>query len=453
MLNTLLTALRNLFHRVFENELVRRVIRNSGYLFSVTGIAAMFSMLQGIFAARLLGVEILGILGIIVQFTTTINKFASFRMNELVVKYVGQYTETSEPRRAAAVFKAAGLLEIASAIFAYGLIWLLAPLGARFLVRDVALTHLFWIYGLIVLANLIFESATGLLQIFDRFRQIAIMTFLQSLVTLTLIFLAFMFDRGLAEVMGAYMAGKIIGALGLSILALREARRVWGAGWWQTPLSELRNQAGELIRFAINTNISGTMSLINRDSELLWLSAFRGPLEAGFYKQALALANLVQMPVSPLPRATYPELSREVAKKNWPNLRYVLRQGSLLAFGYTLAVSIFLVFLGRPLITLLYGAEFLPSYPALLILLVGFLVANTFYWNRIALLSLGRADYPMKVNVLIVVLKFIGVFALLPVFGYLGSALLLTFSYILGNSLTVYKIRSEIRQREAETAT
>jgi O-antigen/teichoic acid export membrane protein len=450
MPSALITRLRNIFHRVFDNELIRRVIRNSSYLFSVTGIAAVFSMLQGIFAARLLGVTVLGILGIIVQFTTTINKFASFRMNELVVKYVGQYTETDQPKQAAAVFKAASLLEIASALVAYGLIWLLAPLGARYLVRDISLTNLFWIYGLIVLANLIFESATGLLQIFDRFRQIALMTFAQSSVTLTLVFLAFLFERGLPEVMLAYMAGKIIGAIGLSLLALREAGRVWGTGWWRTPLGEIRSQAGELIRFAINTNISGTMSLINRDSELLWLSAFRGPLEAGFYKQALALANLVQMPVSPMPRATYPELSREVAKKNWPNLRYVLRQGSLLAFGYTLVVSIALVFLGKPLITLMYGAEFLPSYPALLILLIGFLVANTFYWNRIALLSLGRPDYPMKVNVLIVLLKFIGVFILLPRLGYLGSAILLTFSYILGNSLTVFKIRSEICQREAE---
>ena len=369
----------------------------------------------------------------------------------MIVKYVGQYTETNQPRRAAAVFKAAGLTEITSAIFAYGLIWLLAPLGARFLAKDISLTYLFWIYGLIVLANLIFESATGLLQIFDRFRQIAIVTFVQSFATLMLIFLAFIFDRGLAEVMAAYMVGKIIGGLGLSYLALREARRTWGAGWWRTPLSELRLQAGELIRFAINTNISGTLSLINRDSELLWLSAFTSPLAAGYYKQALALANLVQMPVSPLPKATYPELSREVAKKNWPNLRYILRQGSRLAFWYTIAVSIFLVLFGQPLITLLYGDEFLPSYPAVLILLVGFLVANTFYWNRIALLSLGRPDYPTKVNVLIVVLKFIGVFALLPVFGYLGSAMLLTFSYILGNSLTVLKIRSEIRHRERET--
>ena len=73
MLNAVITRLRNLFHRVFENELIRRVIRNSGYLFSVTGIAAMFSMLQGIFVARLLGVAVLGVLGIIVQFTTVVN--------------------------------------------------------------------------------------------------------------------------------------------------------------------------------------------------------------------------------------------------------------------------------------------------------------------------------------------------------------------------------------------
>jgi O-antigen/teichoic acid export membrane protein len=55
--------IRRLFHRLFQNELTRRVVKNSGYLFSATGLSAGLSMLQGILVARLLGVENYGILG------------------------------------------------------------------------------------------------------------------------------------------------------------------------------------------------------------------------------------------------------------------------------------------------------------------------------------------------------------------------------------------------------
>ena len=452
MLKPITDQLNHHFPRLFENELFRRVIKNSGYLFSATGVSAVMSIFQSILAARLLGVTEFGILGTITMFTSVINKFASFRMSELVIKYVGEYMEAGDKRRAAAVFKSAGLVEMATSIFAFALILVLAPLGARYFAKDITTTNWFVIYSLIVLANLMAESATGLLQIFDSFRPIAAVTIGQSVLTLVLIALAYVSGGGLLEVILAYMAGKIAGALGLTILALWEATRRWGRGWWSTPVGLLRERMGELTRFAVSTNISATINLVNKDSELLWVSALRSPTEAGYYKLALGVANIVQMPVSPLPQATYPELSREVARSNWRNFRYVLRQGSLMAFAYSLAAGLFLLFFGRALIRYVYTPEFLPAFPALIILLAGFLVANTFYWNRTSLLALGLPSYPTKVNLLAAVLKVIGILTLVPIFGYLGSAALLAGFYFLSITLNVRKTINVLKREESTSS-
>lgn len=448
MLKPLAGRLQRYFPRLFENELIRRVLVNSGYLFSATGISAALSMVQGILAARLLGVTDFGILGTVTQFTTMVNKFASFRMSELVIKYVGEYTEAGDKQRAAAVFKVAGLTEVGTSFFAFALVWALAPLGARYFAKDVSLASYFVIYGLIVLANLMAESSTGLLQIFNRYRTIAGIAIGQSTLTLLLIVLAYLNQGGVLAVILAYMGGKTGGALALTGMALWEAGRRWGSGWWRAPLGVLRDQARELVRFAVNTNISATINLVNKDSELLWVSALRNPTEAGYYKLALLLANIAQLPVSPLPQATYPELSREVARKNWGNVRYILRQGSRLAFLYTAAAALFLFLFGRPLIRYLYRPEFLPAFPALLILLAGFLVANSFYWNRTALLALGHPDYPTKVNLLAAGLKITGILLLVPVFGYLGSAALLAGFYFLSITLNVRKTYAVLSERD-----
>jgi len=432
--------LRGLFYRLFQNELIRRLVKNSAYLFSATGISAALSLFQSILAARMLGVAGFGILGIITMFTSVINKFASFRMSELVIKYVGQYTETDDQIKAAAVFKAAALTEMSASIVAYSLIWLLAPLGARYFTKDASLTTWFTLYGLIVLANLIAESSTGLLQIFDRFRQIAAMNIAQNAITLLLTVLAFITKGGMQEILLAYLLGKAISALGITYFALAEATHRWGKGWWRSPLRALSAKARELTHFAISTNISASLSLINKDSELLWVSVFRSPVEVGYYKLALSLVNLVQMPVSPLPQTTYPELSREMARKNWGNFRYILRQGSLMAGSYTLVMTIALFLLGQALISFLYKPEFLPAYPALMIMLVGFLVANTFYWNRIALLALGKPDFSTMVNLVLAIIKVIGIFLLVPRYGYLASAALLAGSYTIGVSLSVWRV-------------
>ncbi len=442
-----------LLNRLLESPLMRRIYKNSGYLFSATGFGAAISMLQSILVGRLLGVAGFGLLGTIIMFTSVVNKFVSFRMSEFVIKYVGRYQETGDPQRSAAIFKAAALAEMLASLAAFAIIGLLSPLAASYLAKDASLAWLFALYGLIVLANLIAESSTGTLQVFNRYRRIASLNILQSLVTLGLIFWAYLANGGMQQIVLAYLAGKTLGASMLTVAALNEAGRRWGRGWWRTPLGILRPEWRELTHFAISTNISASLNLINKDSELLWVSLFRGSLEAGYYKTALAIINLVQMPISPLPQATYPELSREATRGNWKNMRLVLRQGTLLAGSFTLLAGIVLALCGKQIILLLYDDPgFLPAFPALLILLGGFLVANSFYWNRVALLALGLPSFPTKVNLVLAILKLAGILILVPRLGYLASAALFAGYYVISTSLAALKTYQTLAKQEASAA-
>ena len=443
-----------------RSPIFQRMLKNTAYLFSATGISAALSLIQGIFIARLLGVDNYGILGTMMLFTGVVNNIASFRMDELVVKFVGHYTEIGDTKRAAAVFKIAALVEVASSFVAYALIWLLAPLGAQFFAKDSALSNWFIIYGVVVLFNLIFESSTGLMQIFDCFRRIAMLNLLQSIVTMVLILAAYLiyifvpsdvFPIKLSPMMivvVVYIVSKLVGAVGLTGMALREAQQRWGKGWWLTSLSLLNGQWRELINFAVSTNLSATINLINKDSELLWVAYFRNPTETGYYKLALTLLNMVQMPVSPMANATYPELSREVANKRWKNVKKLLFEGSLVAGGYTLVASLGLLILGQPFIYYAYSAQYLPTYPALIILLAGVLIANTFYWRRPALLAFGLPEYLTKVSFWAAVVKTLGYFFFVPSWGYLGCAVLLSGYNIFTSLINTSKAVITLRRRE-----
>ena len=46
MLDSSYAWLRGQFHRIFSNELIRRMVKNSGYLFSATGVSAALSFVQ-----------------------------------------------------------------------------------------------------------------------------------------------------------------------------------------------------------------------------------------------------------------------------------------------------------------------------------------------------------------------------------------------------------------------
>ena len=441
----MLQNLQRIYNRILENELLRRIVTNASYLLSATGLSAGMGVFQSILAGRLLGPANFGILGAITQFTSVVNRFASFRMNELVVRYVGKYHEAGDNQRAAAVFKMATLLEIGGSLIALALIWWLAPLGAQFFAQDASLAFWFQIYGCIILANVMFETASGLLQIFDRFRIMAIATATQSAITLSLIVVIFFLEGDLTAVVLAYMIGKIIYSLTVSIAALIEARRAWGKSWWRVRLNTLEGERRNLLTFAFSTNLSSTISLVAKDSEVLWVSAFLGPVQAGYYKTAMAITNLLQLPVSPLPKATFPELAREIARKNWDNVRYVLRQGSRLSAIYSVPVTLVLIIFGKWLIGVTYGPEYLPTYSALIVLLIGYTFVNIFYWNRVALLSFGRAIYPTIVNFIGMVLKVAATFMLVPRYGYVASATLLAGYYFFTVGAAAVRVFLDVR--------
>lgn len=442
------TRLMAAARRFFLHPLVQRVIRNSGYLLGAQTSAAALSMMQGILAARLLGVEGLGVLGVITQFSSVINRLTSFRMGELVVSYVSEFNARGDSRKAAAVFKAAGLAEMGSSLIAFAILVGLAPWAAQALAHRPDTSDEFVLYGLVLLANVMAESSTGLLQVFNRYRTLAALTVGQSVLTLGLIAAGFVQGAGLSWVLLAYLVGKGIAALGVTAAAVGQAGRVWGSGWWRAPLGLLRPQAGKLIRFAFSTNLSASLNLVTRDSELLWLGAFSTPLHVGYYKVALAVTNVLLIPVSPLISTTYREVAREVGERHWANVRYLLRSGTLLAASWTVPAALGLVVLG-PWLVRLYGPEFGPAYPMLLVLLAGAAIANLLYWNRSVLLPLGLPEFPTKVHLVAAGLKIAGILLFVPAGGGHAMAWLLT-AHFAGSALVlVGRTMREIGRAEA----
>jgi O-antigen/teichoic acid export membrane protein len=370
-------------------------------------------------------------------------------MSELVVKYMGQYLVQGKNEKAAAIVKGAALVEAATAVLGYLVLLGLSPLAAQHLAKDPTAQPLFILYGLILLSNAFFETSTGVLQSNRLFKQIALVNLIQSLITAGLILIAFVSQAGILAVLIAYLAGKTFAGLAVSILAARQINRLLGPGWLRAPLT-LLPEWRELGRFAFSTNLQGTVNLIARDSETLIITFLRSPVEAGYYKIAQSMINLVLMPIEPFIATTYAEISRTISQRFWLQTHRLLKRVSLISAAWTLAAGGFMAVFGWWLIPFLYGSEYGPAYPAFLILLVGYGFANIFHWNRPLLLALGRPDFPLKVAAVGAVFKTGLGFAFVRTFGYLFEAVLLSAFFLLSIGATIWSGLGEVRRKAME---
>jgi O-antigen/teichoic acid export membrane protein len=438
-----------------KDIILKKVVSNAAYLFGSQAASAVLSIL----AANLLGVASFGELGVVISFVTNINRLLSFRMGDFVVRYMGGFLAEDKRKNASAILKVAGLTELLTSLVAYLVLLALSRWGALTFAKDLATQPLFIIYGITILANVVTETATGALQVTGRFRSIALLNFGQSLITVGLFAVVFFNQGGVFAVMLVYLVGKVILGIGPVLLALYWLPKTLGKGWWRTPMRGNLPERKAMVKFAINSNFSGTVTILARDSEVLWVSYFFDTTVAGYFKVALAVINLVVMPITPFISTTFPEITRHVAKREWARLKQLLARVTTISGVWTGAVAAGLLLLGRQLLfspwslfgrtIYIYKEAYAPAYAVLLVLMIGYGIANIFFWDRSLLLAFGKAELPLRVSFFTMVAKVGLAFLIVPVLGYLAEAALFSAYFVVSVGILVMMGMREIRRQAA----
>jgi O-antigen/teichoic acid export membrane protein len=438
-----------------NDPLIRRVLRNSGYLFSSNTISSALGVLQGILSIRLLGDVGYSVLVVIMDFPSNVNRLLSFRMSEVTVKYVGEALAQNDKRRAAALVKGIGLTEAVTSVIAYLVLFLLSVWGAQTFVKNwspVWVAQLFRFYGLFLLANLVYETSTGVLQTFDHFKKVALANFYQSLALTAIIAAAFIFHWDIFGILTAYLIGKAVAGFLITGFALQDLNDKLGRDWTRAPLNLIPSWK-PILSFAFSTNLNGTVNLFARDNIRLYLAALLSTTETGiagvgYFSLATRLINLVMTPLEPFIWPTYAEITKTIAQKQWQATRKLLKQVSTIGLTWTLLAGGGLALIGWWLIPFLYGADMAPAYACFLILLIGYGVANVANWNRPLLLALGKPNFPLIVSAITGAIEVALIFILVPTGGYLVGAAIVSGYFVISILWTVFQGLSIIKHEE-----
>jgi O-antigen/teichoic acid export membrane protein len=444
-----MSSLNEKFSALKQDALLGKVVRNSAHLFSGNSLSLALSFLMGIMSAQLLGVVGFGLVGLVMGYASTVNSLLSFRMSELVVRYGGEYIERGEKDKASVLIKAAGLAEAFVSVLAFALVVLTSGLASQYISKTPNTAWMFIAFAVGLLANFNYETSIGILQITDKIRVQGTINLIHGIVGVLVIAGAFIWGGGVAIVLLAYLLGKMILGLGVFLAAQIQLNRILGVGWWTAPFASIPSYR-ELARFALNSNISATIIKIFRESEILWVGLLLNTTAAGYYRAAYTIVGLLAVAADPLIATVYPELNRLIMQKAWPRLRDLLRKVTTLAFAYNLVQALGFLLFGRWILWL-YGKQYVDAYPALIALLVGLAFNYTFFWNRPLLLSLGLSEYPIKVTLMVGLIKIALALVLVPKFGYVAAGALLSFYYITSVGIMAWRGLQEIRYQEQKT--
>ncbi len=242
-------------------------------------------------------------------------------------------------------------------------------------------------------------------------------------------FIYYKMNDGKMQVDGAVLMNLLITFL-VAMFIIRKMKKKLRAKYEAAePKYESRIWFGTTITF-LAMNI---LALIIKQADILFVSHYFGPREAGIYSTAVKISALIPFGLSIVDYVYSPRISSMFLKNDRRELQDYISHAAKITILITVPLAIILIFFGKYLL-MIFGKEFQSSYVPLIILIAGQLI-NAFTGLVGALMTMtGNQKIFLRVYLFASFADILLNVLLVPRFGVVGAAIASAVSTIILNS-------------------
>ena len=420
----------------FNDQHFRSLLKNTSYLAVSKGVSAVAGIAVLAFSGRALGLVQFGLLILIASFAQAASGLTKFQSWQLIIRYGGAALTSGD----SATFKRSvgfGLgLDLSSGLAGMAAALLLLPLIGPWTGIRPDLIAIAMVYCLLV-PTMGAATPIGVLRALDRFDLIGWQGTVTPICRAILAGVGWWQGWSLPAFVAIWFVTDLGGDLFLWFLAGRELRRKKMLDGIRPTLTP-RGLPGAW-PFAIQVNVHSSLMSAWGPVARVIIGGLLGPASAALYRVASSLADSAQKPADLLAKAYYPEVVRMDFKSKHP-WRLMLR-GTAMVTAFGIAAVLIVLLLGQWLLATLFGPDFVPAYPVLLVL-IGIPLLWTIGFPLMPMLyALDRPDAPLKARAVGTVVYLAIVAPLCWRFDTAGAASAL----LIGNLVIVALLMAQLR--------
>jgi len=284
-------------------------------------------------------------------------------------------------------------------------------------------------FPFIAMQKAVFGTLNGL----HRMKWYAVLEVIQniSMVVVSLI-LVMEFDMGVRGAVIGYVVPTIV----VGVLSLTLTRRLFSVR-----LGILRTVLGEISWFGFYVVLANSIGMISTQIDSLMIGYFMSDTDVGYYAVSVLFMNGITLFPQAVQRVTNPTFARFYGKKDYGNIRSLIKVTMFKISLITIFIVSFLAIFGKVLIEVIFTKDFLPAYIPLLILLIGYSFYAAFVPIGGCLSSIGKVKIVFKISLLCAILNTLLNIILIPRFGLIGAASATSVSLIFTTFINIYFIK------------
>ncbi len=406
-----------------SNKSQKKLFMNASWLFGGKTASGIFSAIQTVVVARILGVSDYGLLSLVLAYVAVLNMFFDLKVWETATKYIGTYWETGEHDKARSMIKLSYILDIGSGVVAFIIAILSAKLISTYIIHSPEAYVFIWIYSISLFVDTANSTSDAILRVFDRFKNIAFINSFQKFFRLILVVALLYSGLGIKGVLYGFILASFVGFSVRMWLVMKTLKHNDLQGWLSADISLIRDQWKGIAWFLGNTSFIATLKTGNeRYLGILILGYFAGKDAVAFYKIASSIASVVNRIVDPIYEAIYPELVKLASSNAIEDFKNMIKSTTKSLVLIIIPIGVIIIIFAEPIISLVFGKDYVPATNALRILAAAVLIVRCTFWINPALLSMGRPGLRTIMGVISTFIYLVLMFLLVPGYSYMGAA-------------------------------
>ncbi len=438
-----------------STNIQKKLYLNASWLFGGKTASGIFTAIQTVVVARLLGVTDYGLLTLVIAYISILNMFFDLKVWETATKYIGTYLEKGELDKTRSMIKLSYILDIGSGIIAFIIAILSAKLISLYVIKSPDAYVLIWIFSISLFIDTANSTSDAILRVFDRFKTIAFINSSQKLLRL-LIVAGFLFAGfGIKGVLYGFIIASFLGFAVRMWAVVKTLNESGLQGWLGAKVGLVRDEWKGIAWFLGNTSFIATLKTGNEKYlGVMILGYFAGKDAVAYYKIASSVASIINKVVDPLYEAIYPELVKFTTSNAYKDFEKMIKSSTKALVLIIIPAAVIMIIFAEPIIKIVFGAEYLPTTNALRIMAAAVLILKLTFWINPALLSMNRPGLRTVLGLISTAFYLILMFALSPTYSYIGAAFAFLGYAILRSVLSfkfIHDALADERRRSAES--
>jgi O-antigen/teichoic acid export membrane protein len=365
----------NTFRKIIswkDENLFKVLIDNSKYLLSGSIIATLFGFARTALTTRALGLELFGILAIIISYVEVMVGATKFSPWHALIKFGSEAFNDDQKSTFMGYVKQSLIFDGISALLGFFVANAFIDVFSNYFSLSSDMRSYIALYSLVAFLDFS-GTPIGVLRLLNKFRYFMVQNFIIATLGVVGAAVAYFTGGGILEFIFVIISSKLIGTIYIVIIMIYELRKNALLEYWRSPIKNWR----EFAKFTFWKHLTLIISIPAKHLDVIIVSAVVTIEAAGIYKIIKQVAGTIGLLIDPIYYAIFPQFADLIAKeKRSKAYKFGIKSG-IVSFLLVGSIGLIIGGLSPWWLGLVFGEQFSSGW----IPLIAFLLVKVFEFS------------------------------------------------------------------------